>query len=167
MFLSVTCLFQFLLIQQLSNKPCSLSSSSVSKAFPAQLLRHSLQKYITNNLSQSSVLILAYASKDPSPTWDRHTLSLSPSIDSRASTYFHWFFQLPSSSYTALPLVRFKSSWQAPCACFLYTRSNTDHLKCEHTVFSVWVPTSSSSSRLWQIHHIGYRHSLFHCCSTY
>ena len=97
------------------------------------------RKYTSNNLSQSSVLILVYVSKVPLSTqgWAHsvyhHTLIQCYYILSL-------IFQLPQV------IIHYALSWYSfsvvTCSlCFLpYTRSNADHLKCEHIVFQSWNP---------------------------
>ena len=125
------------------------------------------RKYITNNLSQSSVLILVYASKDPLSTqgW-AHSYFITIHWF-RATTYFHWFFNYRSSSYTMIYHDPVSVLWHAPCASF-YIQDQTQtiwsvNIQC----FSHETHSSGSSLPPQQIHHIAYRHSLCQCCSTY
>ena len=98
------------------------------------------RKCTSNNLSQSSVLILVNVSKVPLSTqgW-AHSQFITIHWFS-AITYFHWFFNYHRSLYTMLYHDTVSVLWHPLCASFPYKRWNTDHLKCDHTVFQPWNP---------------------------
>ena len=134
MFYSVPC-FQFLFIQHISNTPHSLSPSSVSMLFPAQLLLHSLKK-IHN---QQFITIQCVHSGICFKRSFFHTLSLSPSIYSVLLHTFHWFFNYRRSSCTMIYHDPVSVLWHVLCASFPIW-NQTDHLQCEHIVFQSWNP---------------------------
>ena len=125
------------------------------------------RKCTSNNLSQSSVLILVNVSKVPLSTqgWAH-------------SVYHHTLIQcyyILSLIFQLLQVIMHNYlSWSSfsvvTCSlCFFpYKRSNTDHLKCERTVFlsgnTLQVVLHSLPH---QIHHICYQHPWFQCCDTF
>ena len=139
MFYSVPC-FQFLSIQHVSNTSCSLSPSSVSVLFPAQLLLHSLQKIYNQKLITVKCVNSGICFK-----WSFVHPKLSTLL-----VYHHplvqcyyilsLIFQLPQV------IIHNDLSWSSfsvvtSSLCFFpYKRWNTDHLKCDHTLFQPWNP---------------------------